>query len=152
MKTLSRSISFEKAWLSTRSLGAGNYPSIRASGPAPRRIRCCLFALVLCFSASNAFGDLLDDAIQAEQSGIPEVGITKAQQFLATQPDAARAEAARIFLARCFIRTNKPQQAEHVLDGMQQPEATFLRAEAARRCARRESASPGSERRCGGRR
>ncbi len=108
--------------------------SIRLGGAiATRQHRLCLFGLVLCLSLGSAFADLLDDAIQAERSGIPEVGITKAQQFLATQPEAARAETARILLARCFISTNKPQQAQDALEGMQQPEATFLRAEAARR-------------------
>src|SRR5215831_5033967 len=109
---------------------------MKVSDFSSRRHWLCLFGLVLCLSVGNATADLLDDAIQAEQNGIPEVGITKAQQFLASQPDATRAEAARILLARCFISTNKQQQTQDVLDGMQQAEATFLRAEAARRSRR----------------
>lgn len=108
-------------------------PSRAVSRSPSRRRWLCLLGLVLQLFVGNVFADLLDDAIQAEQNGIPEVGVTKAQQFLATQPEAARAEAARILLARCLIATNKPQQVQDVLEGMHQPEATLLRGEAARR-------------------
>jgi tetratricopeptide (TPR) repeat protein len=97
--------------------------------------RVCALALTI-LAVSSVHADLLDDAIEAAQNGIPEVGITKAQQFLTSHPEAARAETARLLLARCLISTNKPQQARDVLDGVNESEATFLRAESARRSKR----------------
>ena len=66
-------------------------------------------------ACSLVHADLLDDAIQAHRAGIPEVSITKLRQFLANQPTPARAETARILLARCLIETQKMEEAAQVL-------------------------------------
>jgi TolA-binding protein len=98
-----------------------------------------LFLLPLVSSSVRA--DLLDDAIQAHRSGIPEVSITKLRQFLGTQPPQVRAEAARILLARCLIETQKLEEAAHVLESATGPEATFLKAQEALRSRRFQEAA-----------
>ena len=66
-----------------------------------------LFLIPLWIDFSSARADLLDDAIQAHRTGIPEVSITKLRQFLASQQAQDRAEAAKLLLARCLIETKK---------------------------------------------
>ena len=99
-----------------------------------------LFLVILitlsAFACNSVRADLLDDAIQAHQAGIPEVSITKLRQFLANQQTQIRAETARILLARCLIETQKMEQAAQVLQSANGPEATFLRAQEALRSRR----------------
>jgi TolA-binding protein len=97
--------------------------------------------IALSVAAGSVRADLLDDAIQAHRAGIPEVSITKLRQFLAGQPTQARAEAARILLARCLIETQKMDDAAQVLESATGPEAIFLKAQEALRSKRfREAA------------
>lgn len=77
--------------------------------------------------------DLLDDALKAQEAGIPEVSITKARQFLATNPKAPRKDEARLLLARCLIETQQGVEADKVLRDVASPEATFLKGQAALR-------------------
>ncbi len=92
--------------------------------------------ITLSLACSSVRADLLDDAIQAHRAGIPEVSITKLRQFLAAQRTQARAETARILLARCLIETQKMDEARRVLENATGPEATFLKAQEALRSRR----------------
>jgi TolA-binding protein len=105
-------------------------------------MRLPLAILIILFVAgSSVRADLLDDAIQSHRAGIPEVSITKLRQFLASEPTQARAEAARILLARCLIETQKMAEAAQVLESAKGPEAIFLKAQEALRSKRfREAA------------
>ena len=99
-------------------------------------MRLLFLALLITFSAFSgdpARADLLDDAMQAHQAGIPEVSITKLRQFLETPQTQTRAETARILLARCLIETQKMAEAAQVLESATGPEAIFLRAQEALR-------------------
>jgi TolA-binding protein len=105
-------------------------------------MRLLLAILVtLPIACSLVHADLLDDAIQAHRSGIPEVSITKLRQFLANQPMPAREETARILLARCLIETQKMEEAAQVLARASGPEATFLKAQEALRSRRFKEAA-----------
>src|ERR1700730_3896634 len=105
------------------------------------RILLVILVTLSVFSCNSLRADLLDEAIQARQAGIPEVSITKLRQFLANPQTQIRAETARILLARCLIETQKMEQAGHVLGYANGPEATFLRAQEALRSRRfREAA------------
>src|ERR1700745_3003032 len=90
---------------------------------------------------NSVCADLLDDAIQAHRSGIPEVSITKLRRFLASGPAADRAETARVLLARCLIETQKMQEAVKVLESATGLEATFLKAQEALRSKRYSEAA-----------
>src|SRR6516225_109435 len=89
----------------------------------------------------SARADLLDDAIQAHRTGIPEVSITKLRQFLASPQAQDRAEAAKLLLARCLIETKKTSEATEVLKSVTGPEATFLKAQEALRSRRWQDAA-----------
>ncbi|HEY2122977.1 MAG TPA: tetratricopeptide repeat protein [Chthoniobacterales bacterium] len=80
--------------------------------------------------------DLLDDAIEAHQTGVPEVSITKLREFLATQPPEPRAVAAKLLLARCLLEVQMPVEAAEILKSATGPEATFLKAQEAYRTGR----------------
>jgi TolA-binding protein len=104
-----------------------------------RLLLAILVAVQLVCASTRA--DLLDDAIQAHQAGIPEVSITKLRQYLGTHPQGIRAQTATILLARCLIETQKMGDAAQVLAGAVGPEATFLKAQEAFRSGRfREAA------------
>ena len=85
--------------------------------------------------------DLLDDAIEAHQTGVPEVSITKLREFLATQPAEPRAGAAKLLLARCLLEVQMPAEAAEILKSATGPEATFLKAQEAYRMGRFTEAS-----------
>ncbi len=104
-----------------------------------RQLLVLLIALPL--TLESLYADLLDDAIQAHQVGIPEVSITKLRQFLATGPTPVRAETAKILLARCLIETQKMREAAQVLESASGPEATFLKAQEALRSRRFKEAA-----------
>ena len=105
------------------------------------RLLLVILVTLSVFSCNSLRADLLDEAIQARQAGIPEVSITKLRQFLANPQTQIRAETARILLARCLIETQKMEQAGQVLGSANGPEATFLRAQEALRSRRfREAA------------
>jgi tetratricopeptide (TPR) repeat protein len=93
-----------------------------------------LVALALALQSLRA--DLLDDAIEAHRSGVPEVSITKLREFLATQPPEPRTETAKLLLARCLLETQKPREAAEILKGAHGSEATFLKAQEAVRSGR----------------
>jgi TolA-binding protein len=100
----------------------------------------CPLSFALAIAVSSVRADLLDDAVNAHQSGIPEVSITKLRQYLATQPPEARAEAARLLLARCLLETQQITEAGQVLKNANGPEATYLKAQQALRSGRSEEA------------
>ena len=105
-------------------------------------MRLLLAILIILPAAVNLVrADLLDSAIQAHQSGIPEVSITKLRQFLANRPPADRAETARLLLARCLIETQKMEEAAKVLESATGAEATFLKAQEALRSRRYKEAA-----------
>ena len=100
-----------------------------------------VFLVLLWINLASARADLLDDAIQAHRSGIPEVSITKLRQFLASQPVPDRAEAAKLLLARCLIETREAKEATEVLESVTGPEASFLKAQEALRSKRWQDAA-----------
>jgi TolA-binding protein len=93
-----------------------------------------LIALPIALQSLRA--DQLDDAIEAHQTGVPEVSITKLRQFLATQPPEPRADTAKLLLARCLLETQKPAEAAEILNSAHGSEATFLKAQEAFRSER----------------
>src|SRR5271170_4327361 len=103
--------------------------------------RLLIILIAISVAGSSVRADLLDDAIQAHRAGIPEVSITKLRQFLASQPTQARAETARILLARCLIETQKMDDAAQVLESTTGPEAVFLKAQEALRSKRYREAA-----------
>jgi tetratricopeptide (TPR) repeat protein len=99
------------------------------------RFLCPIFC-ALAISTSSARADLLDDAIKAHQSGVPEVSITKLRQYLGTQPPEDRAGAAKLLLARCLLETQQIAEAGQALRNTTGHEATYLKAEQALRSGR----------------
>jgi TolA-binding protein len=97
---------------------------------SPRFVAIFYFLLAVC---SQTRADLLDDARQAHVDGVPEVSITKAREFLATNPEPAKRESARLLLARCLIETRNGDQVDEVLKNLDGPEASFLKGQAALR-------------------
>jgi len=75
-----------------------------------------LLTLVLLGLIPNlALADLYDQAVRADQEGIPEVSIQKLRTYLAGG-DAEHAAAAKLLLAKCLLNTNQPAAALKVLD------------------------------------
>ena len=70
-----------------------------------------MFALV----PSLAMADLYDEAVRADQEGIPEVSIQKLRTYLGSH-GAERAVAAKLLLAKCLLSINQPTAALQVLD------------------------------------
>jgi tetratricopeptide (TPR) repeat protein len=100
-------------------------------------MRFCLAVLIaLPIALQSLRADLLDDAIEAHRTGVPEVSITKLRQFLATQPPDPRADTAKLLLARCLLETQKPAEAAELLKNAHGSEATFLKAQEAFRSGR----------------
>ncbi len=100
-------------------------------------MRFCLAVLIaLPIALQSLRADLLDDALAAHQTGVPEVSIIKLRQFLATQPPEPRAETAKLLLARCLLETQNPTEAATILSSTHGPEATFLKAQEAFRSGR----------------
>ncbi len=83
-----------------------------------------------------AAGDLYQEAVQAETEGLPEVSITKLQQFLAENPTAANLNSAKLLLAKCLLQISRAEEALTVLndsslsseDVLQLKAETLLRA------------------------
>ena len=88
-----------------------------------------------------ARADLLDDAIEAYRSGIPEVSITKLRKFLASKPAPDRTEAAGTLLAQCLLETGQTDEAAKILEKSTGPEAAFLKAQEAFRSRRWQEAA-----------
>jgi tetratricopeptide (TPR) repeat protein len=100
-------------------------------------MRLYIALLILLPIALNSLrADLLDDAVEAHQSGVPEVSITKLRQFLATAPPESRADTAKLLLARCLLESQQTAEAAQILKSLQGPEATFLKAQEAFRSGR----------------
>jgi tetratricopeptide (TPR) repeat protein len=78
-----------------------------------------------------ALADLYDQAVQAEQQGVPEVSIQKLRTYLAG-PETAKALPAKLLLARCLLATNQAAAALQVLDvqTLNSIEGRMLNAEA----------------------
>jgi tetratricopeptide (TPR) repeat protein len=89
-----------------------------------------------------ALGDLYDQAVQAEQEGVPEVSIQKLRTFLAA-PETGKALPAKLLLARCLLATNQPAAALETLDGhaLSSIEGQMLSAEALLRSGRWQEAA-----------
>ncbi|MBW0001758.1 MAG: tetratricopeptide repeat protein [Verrucomicrobia bacterium] len=87
-------------------------------------------------------GDLLAEAERAAREGVIEVSIIKLEQYLQGSPDPASSRRARMLLAEDFLNVRKGTEALRVLAGpdLPVPEADFLRARAALRLQRWDTA------------
>ena len=97
-----------------------------------RFLICSILVLIgAAFEVRAARADLYDDAVRADQEGIPEVSIQKLRTYLAV-PGAQNAVAASLLLAKCLLATNQPEAALLVLEseGLKSSDAQKLRAEA----------------------
>jgi tetratricopeptide (TPR) repeat protein len=77
-------------------------------------------ATIFCFcfltlSPIMASADLYDEAVRADQEGIPEVSIEKLRNYLAA-PGAEHTAEAKLLLAKCLLSTNQAAAALEVLD------------------------------------
>jgi len=87
------------------------------AGPATLRVRSTLTAILcsLILLPILASADLYEEAVRADQEGIPEVSIQKLRTYL-SGPGAERAAEAKLLLAKCLLATNQPAVALQVLD------------------------------------
>jgi len=76
-------------------------------------LACILFCLILLPAIASA--DLYEEAVRADQEGIPEVSIQKLRTFLSA-PGAEHVAEAKLLLAKCLLATNQPAAALQVLD------------------------------------
>jgi tetratricopeptide (TPR) repeat protein len=72
-----------------------------------------LFSLTLLPIIASA--DLYEEAVRADQEGIPEVSIQKLRTYLSA-PSAEHVSEAKLLLAKCLLATNQPAAALQVLD------------------------------------
>jgi tetratricopeptide (TPR) repeat protein len=72
-----------------------------------------LFSLTLLPFIASA--DLYEDAVRADQEGIPEVSIQKFRTYLSA-PGAQHVAEAKLLLAKCLLSTDQPAAALQVLD------------------------------------
>jgi thioredoxin-like negative regulator of GroEL len=98
---------------------------------------CILIFLGTALLARPVRADLYDEAVRADQEGIPEVSIQKLRIYL-TGTSTAQAGAARLLLAKCLLSTNQPAAALQVLDSeaLKSNDGRRLRAEALLRSGR----------------
>lgn len=98
---------------------------------------CFLIFLGTALLARPVRADLYDEAVRADQEGIPEVSIQKLRIYL-TGASTAQAAAARLLLAKCLLSTNQPAAALQVLDSeaLKSSDGRRLRAEASLRSGR----------------
>src|SRR3984893_17166540 len=98
---------------------------------------CFLIFLGTALLARPVRADLYDEAVRADQEGIPEVSIQKLRIYL-TGSSTAQAAAARLLLAKCLLSTNQPAAALQVLDSeaLKSSDGRRLRAEALLRSGR----------------
>ena len=98
----------------TAKLKSGSPPGAGQAMPRLRTtLACILFSLTLLPVIASA--DLYDEAVRADQEGIPEVSIEKLRNYLAG-PDAQHVAEAKLLLAKCLLSTNQPIAALQVLD------------------------------------
>jgi TolA-binding protein len=77
--------------------------------------RIFLASILFLFAASQfALADLYQEASQAEAEGLPEVSVTKLQQFLAENPP--NPVPAKLLLAKCLLQVRRPDEALAVLN------------------------------------
>jgi tetratricopeptide (TPR) repeat protein len=93
-----------------RTANPGGRASPRAARTALATILCCLTLLPTIASA-----DLYEDAVRADQEGIPEVSIQKLRNYLSA-PGAQHVAEAKLLLAKCLLSTDQPAAALQVLD------------------------------------
>jgi tetratricopeptide (TPR) repeat protein len=98
---------------------------------------CILIFLGIALLARPVRADLYDEAVRADQEGIPEVSIQKLRIYL-TGSSTAQAAAARLLLAKCLLSTNQPAAALQVLDSeaLKSNDGRRLQAEALLRSGR----------------
>jgi tetratricopeptide (TPR) repeat protein len=95
-------------------LQSGSPPDARYAKPRlGTTLACILFCLILLPAVASA--DLYEEAVRADQEGIPEVSIQKLRTFLSA-PGAERVAEAKLLLAKCLLATNQPAAALQVLD------------------------------------
>jgi tetratricopeptide (TPR) repeat protein len=95
-------------------LQSGSPPGARYAKPRlGTTLACILFCLILLPAVASA--DLYEEAVRADQEGIPEVSIQKLRTFLSA-PGAERVAEAKLLLAKCLLATNQPAAALQVLD------------------------------------
>jgi TolA-binding protein/thioredoxin-like negative regulator of GroEL len=98
----------------TAKLQSGSPPG--AGHTTPRRgpaLASILFFLILLPAVASA--DLYEEAVRADQEGIPEVSIQKLRNYLSA-PRANHVAEAKLLLAKCLLATNQPAAALQVLD------------------------------------
>jgi tetratricopeptide (TPR) repeat protein len=120
----------------TAELQSGSPPG---PGPATPRLGT-VPAAILCFLTLlpiTAWADLYDEAVGADQEGIPEVSIVKLRTYLAA-PGAQHVAEAKLLLAKCLLSTRQPAEALEVLStpALNSIVARNLRAEALLRSGR----------------
>ncbi|HEX4199900.1 MAG TPA: hypothetical protein VHY59_00170, partial [Chthoniobacterales bacterium] len=71
------------------------------------------FFLILLPTIASA--DLYEEAVRADQEGIPELSIQKLRTYLSA-PGAGHVAEAKLLLAKCLLATNQPAAALQVLD------------------------------------
>ena len=97
-----------------------------------RFLSCCILILAgAILPLRPAQADLYDDAVRADQEGIPEVSIQKLRIYLASS-GTQHATAAGLLLAKCLLSTDQPAAALQVLDSeaLKSSDGQKLRAEA----------------------
>jgi tetratricopeptide (TPR) repeat protein len=80
-----------------------------------RSLAQCLVLFFLTLLPIIASADLYDEAVRADEEGIPEVSIEKLRNYLAA-PGAQHLAEAKLLLAKCLLSTNQPVAALEVLD------------------------------------
>ena len=94
----------------TAQLKSGSPPG---AGHATPRLACIFFSLILLPVIASA--DLYEEAVRADQEGIPEVSIQKLRNYLAA-PGVTHVAEAKLLLAKCLLSTDQPAAALQVLD------------------------------------
>jgi len=98
----------------TAKLQSGSPPDAGQATPRLRTtLACILFSLT--FLPIIASADLYDEAVRADQEGIPEISIEKLRSYLGA-PGAQHVADAKLLLAKCLLSTNQPIAALQVLD------------------------------------
>ena len=98
----------------TAKLQSGSPPGAAYATPRPittlATILCSLTLLPIV-----ALAGLYEEAVRADQEGIPEVSIQKLRTYLSA-PGAEHVAEAKLLLAKCLLATNQPAAALQVLD------------------------------------
>ena len=91
--------------------------AVTGTGQAASRQGTTLAAMLLSLTLLPciASADLYQEAVRADQEGIPEVSIQKLRTYLSA-PNAEHVAEAKLLLAKCLLTTDQPAAALQVLD------------------------------------